>query len=128
MPSLRYDEGIEVLVSAGSWLTSDIKIYASDGDYTPAVGHTMATFTAAGSGVGTPETLAGKTITDGKLDAIDPVFDDILVTANTITHVIFTITVGGTEYLLCADDVANLNPDGNAITYQVDGTNGVLKV
>lgn len=128
MPTLRYDEGIEILVSSANWTTDVVKIYAVRDTYTPAVGHVFGTSGLGAAAIRSSKTLAGKTLTGGKLSATDPVFDDMISGDPTIAHVVFTITTGGIEYLLCADDVADLAPDGNVITYQIDPTNGVLKL
>ncbi len=121
-----YREGMEAVLGAGNLLTDQVTVYAVGAGYAYAADDVMADLTAASAIIGSGATLGSKTTTDGKFDAADPQWSDILGTDPDITQVVFTITVSATEYLLAHYDVTDLDPDGTVITYALDATNGVI--
>jgi hypothetical protein len=80
MANALYDRGRQKFLEGGiAWLTDTIKVVLVDGaDYTPNLAtHEFLSDIPAAARVGTPQTLTGKSSTNGVADAADPTFPTV---------------------------------------------------
>lgn len=134
--SVMYDKGLEGFIGGDIALDTDtikaafVNVSGTGTLYTFSQSHQFWSSVASGSVIGTPQTLASKTITNGVFDANDTAFGTIGVTDSAEAIIIYQDTgVAGTSRLIAYIDGITLTPDGTSVTIQWDnGANKIFKV
>jgi hypothetical protein len=129
MASALYDPAKKLLLDADlDLLVHDIRCVLLTSGYTFSAAHQYATSLGANR-VGTPQTLANKSTTDGVFDADDAVFSSVTGSACTAIALYRHVTNDADSPLLAYIDGISVTPNGGNITVQWDnGTNKILKL
>lgn len=132
MASGLYDKGREGFLDGSiDWDTDTIKCVLIDvADYTvDLAAHDFLNDVAAGARVGTPQTLASKTVVAGVADAADVVFTS--VTGDPCEAIVIWKDTGdeATSRLIAYIDGISVTPNGGDVTVQWDsGANKIFKL
>ncbi|HXG46041.1 MAG TPA: hypothetical protein VNO52_00320 [Methylomirabilota bacterium] len=135
MANALYDKGREGFLDGSiDWDTHTIKAVLLDGaDYTPNLAtHDNLDDVPAAARVGTPQTLANKTVTNGVADADDITFPN--VTGDPCEYILLYKDTGveATSRLIALFDTATglpVTPNGGNITVSWDnGANKIFKL
>jgi hypothetical protein len=128
MASVVYPKGLEGFLDGSiDWDTNTIKCVLIDtGAYTYSAAHDNLDDVAAGSRIGTPQTLASKTVTNGVADAADVTFT--AVTGASVEAIVIWKDTGveSTSRLIAYIDGLSVTPNGGDI--QVSWDNGSNKI
>jgi hypothetical protein len=133
MASLLYDKGREGFLDGSiDWDTDTIKCCLLDLTlYTlNASTHTFLSDVASGARIGTPQTLASKTVTAGVADAADVTFPSVALGNACAAFLLWKDTgVAGTSRLIAYIDGFSVTPNGGNINVQFDnGGNKIFKL
>lgn len=135
MANALYDKGRQKFLEGGiDWLNDTIKVVLVDGaDYTPNLATHEFLDDVPGAGrVGTPQTIANPTSTDGVADGDDVTFPT--VSGDQCEYILIYKDTGaeGTSPLIALIDTATglpVTPNGGDITVQWDaGANKIFKL
>lgn len=132
--SQLYPKGREGFLDGNiDWDTHTIKALLVDADYTYSAAHDNLDDIAAGARVGTAQTLASKTVTDGVADAADITVPTVSNATPVVAVVLYKDTgVESTSRLIAyIDNAVGLptQPNGGAITVSWDnGANKIFKL
>lgn len=132
MASGLYDKGREGFLDGSiDWDTDTIKCcFIDTADYVVNLAtHDFLDDVAAGARIGTPQTLAGKTVTAGVADATDPVFTSVTGDSAEAFIIWKDTGVEATSRLIGYIDGFTVTPNGGNITAVFDnGANKIFKL
>lgn len=124
MTSVVYPKGLEGFLDGTiDWDTHTIKCVLIDSaDYTYSAAHDNLDDVAAAGRVGTPQTLASKTVTNGVADAADVTFN--AVTGDPCEAIVIWKDTGveSTSRLIAYIDGISVTPNGGDIQVSWDNT------
>lgn len=133
MANAIYDKGREAfLTGAINWSSDTIKVALVTSSYTPNLASHQYYSSVNSNVVGTPQTLANKTVTNGVADGDDVTFT--AVSASTINYVLIYKDTGSaaTSPLICLFDTASglpLTVAGDNVETRFDsGSNKIFKL
>jgi len=133
MPNAVYDKGREAFLAGDiDWAVDTIKVALVSSSYTPNTSTDQFWSTASSAVIGTPQTLASKTLTAGVADAADVIFT--AVSSGTVSKLVIYKDTGtdSTSPLICVIDTASGLPvtaNGGDITIAFDGgSNRIFKL
>jgi hypothetical protein len=130
--NLIYPKGKEKLEDALIDLPTDtIKLALVGAGYVFNTTHEFySDVTPASNVIGTPVTLAGKSITNGKFSATSPVVFTAVTGAQVTRVLVYKDTgVQSTSPLICIFDTATglpVTPNGGDINFLIDAVNGIF--
>lgn len=134
MANVLYAKGREGFLDGNiDWDTHTIKALLVDADYVFSAAHDNLDDIPVAGRVGTAQTLASKTVTDGVADAGDVVFTSVSNATPVVAVVLYKDTgVESTSRLIAYIDTATglpVTPNGGNITVSWDnGTNRIFKL